>query len=125
VLFFRTSWANGDLDLVDAIVRELEKDLNVIAAFCFSMGDRDLGARSSGEVMAEFFRGRVDVVINLQSLFHAGNARDSAGVLKDLDIPVFHPMTAYRKTEAEWLESVQDLTRQRWAGRSQCRSLRA
>lgn len=109
ILFFRTYWANGDLDLVNALVRELEIDLNVIAAFCFSMGDKDIGARSSGEVIERFFMGRVDAVLNLQSLFHAGNAGDSVRVLKDLDVPVFHPLTAYHKTREEWMESVHGL----------------
>lgn len=110
VLFFRTYWANSDLEVVNALIRELEKDLNVIAAFCLSLGDRDLGARSSGEVMWEFFKGRVDAVVNLQSLFNAGCLGDSVQVLKDLDVPVFHPLTAYHKTEEEWMESSYGLT---------------
>ncbi len=77
ILFFRTYWSNGDLCIVDSLIRELEKDVDVLPAFCFGMGDRDLGAKSSGEVVEEYFLGRVDGVINLQSIFHAGSVEQS------------------------------------------------
>lgn len=102
LLFFRTYWANGDLDIVDAFVRELEKEFDVIPAFCFGMGDKDLSAKSSGVVTEEFFSGRVDAVINLQSIFHAGNVDASREVLKRLSVPVFHPLTIYHASEEEW-----------------------
>jgi len=102
LLFFRTYWANGDLDIVDAFVRELEKEFDVIPAFCFGMGDRDLSAKSSGEVTEEFFSGRADAVINLQSIFHAGNVEASREVLKRLGVPIFHPLTVYHATEEGW-----------------------
>ncbi len=104
ILFFRTYWANGDLGIVDSLIRELEKDVDVLPAFCFGMGDRDLGAKSSGEVVEEYFQGRVDGVINLQSIFHAGSAEQSVQILKRLDRPVFHPLTVYHKSEEEWRE---------------------
>ena len=110
ILFFRTYWANGDLAIVDSLIRELEKDLDVLPAFCFGMGDKDLGAKSSGEVMAEYFTGRVDAVINLQSIFHAGSKEESVQVLKKLNVPVFHPLTVYHKSEEEWQEDVHGLS---------------
>ncbi len=110
ILFFRTYWANGDLAIVDALIRELEKDLDVLPAFCFSMGDRDLGAKPSGQVASEFFAGMVDAVVNLQSIFHAGSVQGSVGALKRLDVPVFHPLTVYHKSEAEWKEDAHGLS---------------
>ena len=110
ILFFRTYWANGDLAIVDSLIRELEKDLDVLPAFCFGMGDKDLGAKSSGEVIEEYFTGRVDAVINLQSIFHAGSKEESVQVLKRLDVPVFHPITVYHKSEEEWQEDVHGLS---------------
>jgi cobaltochelatase CobN len=109
ILFFRTYWANGDLAIVDSFIRELEKEFDVLPAFCFSMGDKDLGAKSSGQVALEFFAGRVDAVVNLQSLFSAGSAAESAAALKRLDVPVFHPLTVYHKSEAEWRDDVHGL----------------
>ena len=92
------------------MIRELEKNVDVLPAFCFSMGDRDLGAKSSGEVVKEYFQGRVDAVINLQSIFHAGRADASVLALKALDVPVFHPLTVYHKSQEEWLEDVHGLS---------------
>ncbi len=106
LLFFRTYWANGDLMIVDSLIRRLEREFNVLPAFCFGMGDKDLGARSSGEVVEEFFLGRVDALVNLQSIFHAGSVEKSVQALKKLDVPVFHPLTVYHKSEAEWREDI-------------------
>jgi len=106
LLFFRTYWANGDLDIVDAFVRLLEDEFDVIPAFCFGMGDKDLSAKSSGEVTEEFFLGRVDAVINLQSIFHAGNVDASRDVLRRLGVPVFHPLTVYHASEDEWRSDI-------------------
>ncbi len=112
ILFFRTYWVNQDLEIVDALIRELEKEFDVIPAFCFGMGDAELGAKSSGEVTESFFMkpARVDAVINLQSIFHAGNAEKSVNKLKKLDIPVFHPLMVYHRTEDEWKEDTQGMS---------------
>jgi len=110
ILFFRTYWANGDLGIVNDLIRELEKNVDVLPAFCFSMGDRDLGAKPSGEVVMEYFQGRVDAVINLQSIFHARSTDVSVLALKELDVPVFHPLTVYHKSQEEWLEDVHGLS---------------
>ncbi len=104
ILFSRTLWANGDLELINTLVRELEKEFDVIPAFCYGMGDKELGAKSSGEVIEEFFLSPVelDAFINLQSVFNAGTVEGSVNVLKKLDVLVFHPLMAYYKTEEEW-----------------------
>lgn len=104
ILFFRTYWANGDLEIVNALIRELEKEFDVIPVFCFGMGDKELGAKSSGEVVEEFFMNRIDALINLQSILHAGSAKESVEAMKRLDLPVFHPLMIYHKTEEEWRE---------------------
>ncbi|MBN1322611.1 MAG: cobaltochelatase subunit CobN [Methanotrichaceae archaeon] len=111
VLFFRTYWANGDLEIVDALIEELEAEgLGVLPAFCFGMGDSELGAKSSGQVVEEFFSGKVDALINLQSLFHSGNVEASREVLAKLDIPVFHPLTVYHSTEEMWREDIHGMS---------------
>ncbi|MDM7940023.1 MAG: cobaltochelatase subunit CobN, partial [Methanothrix sp.] len=110
ILFFRTYWANGDLAIVDSFIREMEKDVDVLPAFCFGLGDKDLGAKSSGEVVEEYFKGRVDAIINLQSIFRAESVEKSAQALKSLDVPVFHPLLAYHKSEDEWLRDIHGLS---------------
>jgi len=51
----------------------------------------------------------VDAVVNLQSIFHAGSADRSVQALKSLDVPVFHPLTVYHKSEEEWREDIHGL----------------
>ncbi|VVB70730.1 CobN/Magnesium Chelatase [uncultured archaeon] len=110
IIFSRTYWANGDLGVVDATILELEKQFSVLPAFCFGMGDRDLGAWSSGEVAERFFSGRIDAVINLQPVFRSKNMEESIKALKRLDVPIFHPLMVYHKTEEEWDRDVHGLS---------------
>jgi cobaltochelatase CobN len=111
IVFSRTLWANGDLELINTLVHELEKEFGVIPVFCYGMGDEELGAKPGGEVIEEFFSHhvRLDALINLQSVFNAGTAEGSANALKKLDIPVFHPLMAYYKTEEEWKRDSQGI----------------
>ncbi len=102
ILFFRTYWANGDIEIVDTLVRELEKKFDVIPAFCHGMADKNTGIKTSGEVTDRFFKGRIDIMVDLQSIFHAGNIDDSVNALKILDVPVIHPLVSYYSTMDEW-----------------------
>ncbi len=104
ILFFRSYWTNRDLGVMNALIRELETEFDVIPAFCYGAGDKDLGAKSSSAVIDAFFMGRIDAFINLQSVFNSGSGGEDSSVntLKRLDVPVFHPLTAYYNTEEEW-----------------------
>jgi cobaltochelatase CobN len=110
IIFSRTYWAGGDLAFVDALIGELERQYSVLPVFCFGMGDKDLGAWSSGEVAEKLFAGRVDAIINLQPIFRSRNQDESVKILKRLDVPVFHPLMVYHKTEEEWLKDVHGLS---------------
>jgi len=112
ILFHRTYWSNGDLEIIDAIISELENEFDVIPAFCYGMGDAETGAKSTGEVTEEYFMDpvKIDAIINLQSIFHTGTAEESVSTLKNLDIPVFHPLTVYHKTEEEWTADIQGMS---------------
>ena len=110
ILFFRTYWANGDLEIVDALIRELEKEFDVIPAFSYGAGDKELGAKSSREVIDAFFMGRIDALINLQSVFNAAGEASAVNALKELDVPVFHPLMPYHTTEEEWRRGNQGLS---------------
>ena len=110
IIFSRTYWANSDLGVVDAVIYELEKQFSVLAAFCFGMGDKDLGAWPSGEVAERFFSGRIDAVLNLQPVFRSKNMAESVEALKRMDIPIFHPLTVYHKTVEEWDRDIHGLS---------------
>ncbi|NIA09194.1 MAG: cobalt chelatase, partial [Nitrospiraceae bacterium] len=53
---------------------------------------------------------KIDAIVNLQSIFHAGNAEESVSALKKLDIPVFHPLATYHNTEEEWMKDFQGMS---------------
>jgi len=102
ILFYRTYWANRDLKIVDALTEELEHEFDVIPVFCYGLGDRQSGAKTTGEVIEEFLIGKIDALINLQSVFQTKGIDESEDALKKLDLPVFHPITLYYKTKEEW-----------------------
>ncbi|MCD6206538.1 MAG: cobaltochelatase subunit CobN [Methanosarcinales archaeon] len=107
ILFNRRYRESGDLEIVNSLIRELEKDSCVIPVFCHGIGDAELGSKPDREVIEEFFMGRIDALINLQSVFNLGD--DGAGsvdVLQKLDVPVFHPLMTYHATEEEWSADV-------------------
>lgn len=105
IVFSRTYWANGDREVVDALIRRIETFADVVPIFCLSMGDRELGARPGAEVAAEWFAGETDFVLNLQPVFHAPSA-DAAGALsRRVDCPVAHPVLLYHRSQEEWLSS--------------------
>ncbi|MHC1610000.1 MAG: cobaltochelatase subunit CobN, partial [Candidatus Methanospirareceae archaeon] len=110
ILFSRTCWANGDLEIVNALIRELEKEFDVIPVFSYGAGDKELGAKPSSEVIDAFFMNRIDALINLQSVFNAGGEAGAVNALKELDVPVFHPLMPYHTTEEEWRRGNQGLS---------------
>ncbi|MDI6859198.1 MAG: cobaltochelatase subunit CobN [Methanocellales archaeon] len=114
ILFYRTYWVNGDLEIIDALIRELESEFDVIPVFCYGIGDKELGAKSNSEIVEDFFmedgRSRIDALLYLQFVFLSEGSVDRAvDVLKRLDVPVFHPLMLYHKTEAEWRNDYQGM----------------
>ncbi|CAD6491550.1 MAG: CobN/Magnesium Chelatase [Candidatus Argoarchaeum ethanivorans] len=112
MLFHRTYWTNGDLEVIDAMIRELEAEFDVIPAFCYGMGDSETGAKSGGEIVEDFFMYpvKIDALVNLQSIFYTGDSEESVSALKKLNIPVFHPLTIYRDTEEAWMKGSQGMS---------------
>ncbi len=118
ILFSRHYWVNDNLEMEDTLIRELESlGLNIIPAFSCSVKDSERGCKGSGEVVCEYFlntdgSSRIDALIKLQTFF-LGTSRDKSWhdkevasdgveILKQLDVPVFSPITAYYKTIDEW-----------------------
>ncbi len=122
ILFSRHYYVNDNLDVERSIIDEVEgRGMNVIPVFSYSLRDENLGARGSGWAVRNFFiregRAIIDALIKLQTFF-LGSTREkdrsdvsTSGVeiLKDLDVPVFQPITSYHKTVKEWEEDNQGL----------------
>jgi cobaltochelatase CobN len=127
LLFPRYNWINNNLAVENLIIKLLEeKGFNVIAAFCCSSEDIELGIKSPGDmVRACFFNDecypRIRALIKLfSSSLEAKTWRDeyqnekvaSAGVslLERLNIPVFHPVVSSYRTIEEWIADPQGLS---------------
>lgn len=121
ILTYRSYWVANNLDVEKALIKEFEsQDIGVIPIFSYSIKDVEIGNKSSGEVIEEWLikngRSRIDALVNLQSFFltstyknkgddeirNGEHAKSGVEILKKLDVPVFHPLVAYYKTEEEW-----------------------
>ena len=103
ILFYRSFWINDDLGVENELIRELEKNNDVIPAFSLGMKSSELGAKASNEVIEEFFCSRVDALIDLQSMVHGSNVESVRDTMNKLDVPVFHPLVLRHLGEEEWL----------------------
>jgi len=120
LLFSRHYWVNENCQMIDALIRELEKrGLGTIPAFTYSVKDEGLGTKSSAEVIKEYFidqkgNSRIDALIKLTPLFSGLNAGDDdsktdiaqrgVSLFKKLNVPVFQPVLTSYKTIKEWGE---------------------
>ncbi len=122
VLFPRTNWITGNLDVEKNLIAALERrGLGVIPAFCYSLKDGNIGNMGGAEVVEEFFcrggRPLVGGIVRLSS-FYLGKSRGSAGasessagaeLMKRLNIPIFNPVISYYKNHEEWLDDSRGL----------------
>ncbi|MGB5156946.1 cobaltochelatase subunit CobN [Desulfobacterium sp. N47] len=126
MLISRAYWVSESLNVEDTIIGALEsKGLNVIPVFSYNVRDDGLGTRSSGQVVRDVFiredgTARIDALIKLQPFFlesmsgqpdlsDGKNATPGVRLLKELDVPVFGPITAYYKTIEQWEEDGQGI----------------
>lgn len=106
VLFTRTQWVCGDLDIADALVRKIEGFADVVPVFCLGASDRDFGSLSGKEVIDRFFSDKPDAIIDARSFIHGSEREQFTEALKELNVPVFHPLTLYHTSDEEWQDSV-------------------
>jgi cobaltochelatase CobN len=117
IVFYRAHWISGNLDFVDAMVREFEgRGLDVLPIFTSSL--RSLSSSDGGEKMAralEFFfadgRTFIDVLVNTTAFAMGevnGGAVTMAGwsvdALAKLDVPVLQAVTSAMSLN-EWQAS--------------------
>jgi len=118
ILFSRHYWINGNTEVEDLLIEELEKrGIKVISGFGYSVKDKALGTRGSGELVFEWFidkdgKPRIDLMIKLipfflgtsreKSMDNTEVAKDGVEILKKLNVPVVCPVTSYYKTVEEW-----------------------
>jgi cobaltochelatase CobN len=122
VLYSRSSWIAGNLDVERALISSLENaGVGVIPVFYYSIKDTGLGNLSGVEAIEKFMfedgRLAVDAIVKLSSFFLA-NARGpfqetqapgGVALLKRLNVPLLCPVISYQKTEEEWEADPQGL----------------
>ena len=117
ILFYRSYWVANNLEVENSLIKKFENGgMGVIPLFSYSVKDSELGNKGNDELIKEFLiengKPRVDALINLQSFFLSSSDKNDlhnekhavSGVrlLKELNVPVFHPLITYYKTEEEW-----------------------
>ncbi len=110
LLFYRTYWVSRDLAVVDALVRALEAEFDVVPVFSTGTGDNSTGALAGDRVIEDFLAGRVDGIVNLQAVTVGEGPDDAVDLLRSLGVPVFHPLTLYYRTEEEWAASLDGMS---------------
>jgi cobaltochelatase CobN len=118
ILFSRHYWINGNTEVEDMLIEELEaRGFKVIPAFAYSVKDKALGTKGSGEVVLEYFvdskgKPRISAMVKLICFFlgskkgevlsNKTSADEGVEILKKLNVPVFSPISSYYKTIEEW-----------------------
>lgn len=112
--FFQTLWVNGNLDHLDALIREIEmRGANVLPVFSMRLKDASLGNRGSDEIVESFFlkdgRPRIDVLINAMSMSMTIANREYRTVYPRLNVAVLQAMVT-SLSRAAWEESRQGMS---------------
>jgi len=126
LFFSRHSFTNTNMALENALIEGLEaQGINVLPVFSYGNADPEAGAWGPLEVARRFFfhpdgQASINALINLHAFFLArepkddiaetGVAAQSVALFKELNVPVFKPITAYSKSIPEWEEDPQGLT---------------
>jgi cobaltochelatase CobN len=105
ILFPRIQWICGDLRAIDSFIRRIEQFANAICVFCFSNGDDELGTLSSEECIRKYMPEKLDALVDLRSFVQSRDRESYIGHLKEMGIPVFHPLTMYHDSVGEWSRS--------------------
>ncbi len=126
LLFYRDFWITGNLEVVNALIRELEsRGVGVVPVFTWlGLYCQEYVEYCSGEsksmsedVVTRFFllddRPVIDLLISLQDFTLAPRGRgdwveptcDSIKLLRKLNVPVLKGLVSYYRTVEEWIRS--------------------
>ncbi|MDD1685795.1 cobaltochelatase subunit CobN [Methanoregula sp.] len=120
IIFSRVTWASSNTAIEDALIRSLEeKGLNVIPVFTYAIRDASIGAKGMMYIISEYLTHggvpRVDAIIKLVPFLLGTSRGDNyqekttaeSGVrlLKQLNIPIFHPIISNYQSIGQWRDS--------------------
>ncbi|MEN6566242.1 MAG: cobaltochelatase subunit CobN [Veillonellales bacterium] len=115
ILFYRNSWVNRNTEVVDAVVRELERQgCNPLPVFSTDQKNDETGSQDNGCLFKKYYTcngGKVviDALIDLQSLFLITKEEGKTSgqipgyeLMQQIDVPIIKGLLTYGKTEKEW-----------------------
>jgi len=107
ILFYRTSWADGDTEVVDSLAEELKRrGLTPIPVFTQGFGDKSRGIEGNDEVLRRYFYlGGKPAVHAVISLLSFSLTKGNLDLLRELNVPIFQGLIYYYRTLDEWRES--------------------
>jgi cobaltochelatase CobN len=126
VLFSRTNWVTGNLEVEKALIHALEgHGMGVVPVFFYSLKDKSIGNLSGEEAIRKFLvkddgKPLVAALVKLTVFFLGqkgsgmGESQAESGVrlLKQLNIPLISPVISYYKEKEAWLNDPQGLGQQ-------------
>ena len=112
--FYQALWLGNDLEHIDAIIREIERQgANVIPVFHLRRKDPVLGNQGPDYIIDHFFmengKSRIDVLINPMPSSLTLESVEWATLLPRLGVPCIQAM-AMMRTHAVWKEGMQGLS---------------
>ena len=112
--FYQSYWVNGNLEYIDAIIREIERrGANVIPVFHHRWKDKVLGNQGADHIASHFFMDgdhpRIDVLINPMMFSLTIAAPEYKEILPRLDVPFIQAITMMN-TRRYWEENLQGVS---------------
>jgi cobaltochelatase CobN len=126
VLFSRTNWVSGNMDVERCLIEALENEgVGVIPVFFYSFKDKSLGNLGGEDVIRKFLLEKdgaclIEAVVKLTSFFlgqkrgdnSESQAESGALLLKELNVPLINPVISYYKDRKQWQEEPDGLGHQ-------------
>jgi cobaltochelatase CobN len=102
--FFQGSWLNGNLEHVDALIREFEsRGAGVLAVFSLRFEDAALGNRGADFIVREWFMengaARIDVLVSLLSMSMTMPRPEYRDLYPELGVPVLQALVSSNPRE--------------------------
>ncbi|RLA99452.1 MAG: cobalamin biosynthesis protein CobN, partial [Deltaproteobacteria bacterium] len=112
--FYQSYWLNRDLEHIDAIIREVERQgASVIPVFHLRYKDAERGNRGADYIVKEFFMGddrpRIDVLINPMLFSLTLAVPEYKELLPKLGVPFIQAICSMSSFD-EWSESYQGIS---------------
>ncbi|MDR2349811.1 MAG: cobaltochelatase subunit CobN [Deltaproteobacteria bacterium] len=114
IIFFQTSYLNGNLSHIDGLARAVEKKgANVLPVFHMRFADKDLNNRGANRVLRRHFldekgNPRVDVILSAMAFSVTLTCPDAKELFRDIGVPVIQATICYASREI-WESSDQGL----------------